>query len=464
MYRIILNNVFSMKKTMSIALTISFPLLLKAQEVTDYNSMKETIKQEILQELKQKDSLDKEKEKKSLLSWDKFSFSGYGAVNYYNYGTYDSDSQIRDKIDPERLNLYIGYRFNDWISMRSEVEFEHGGTGATMEYDVQEEAGEFEQEIEAGGEVKLEQMYLDFHLRPYLGVRVGRVKLHLNLAQTLDRPIAYFTTHKPNMENEILPLGWYENGLQLYGTFLKNFKYELSFTNGLDSSGFSSRNFVKGGHQLRFEMANADAWAYSGKIDYLFGKNKHTFIGAGFYYGNSNPNRSKKDITKNGYVTLFTAHLSYDEGPLRFNAALIWGTVQNSDLISAANRRLSSTLGVKRTNVGKEAMGVSSEIGYDILHLFPTLNTQQKLYPFVRYEYYDTMRKTQGNIIRSPKWERKAFTAGLNWFITPQIVAKAHYEWRTLGADFYDMTQITPVYMGRKMKENTFSAGIAFSF
>lgn len=138
MYRIILNNVFSMKKTMSIALIISFPLLLKAQEVTDYNSMKETIKQEILQELKQKDSLDKEKEKKSLLSWDKFSFSGYGAVNYYNYGTYDSDSQIRDKIDPERLNLYIGYRFNDWISMRSEVEFEHGGTGATMEYDVQE--------------------------------------------------------------------------------------------------------------------------------------------------------------------------------------------------------------------------------------------------------------------------------------------------------------------------------------
>ena len=73
MHRIILNNVFSMKKIMAIALISSFPMLLKAQEVTDYNSMKETIKQEILQELKQKDSLDKEKEKKSLLSWDKFS-------------------------------------------------------------------------------------------------------------------------------------------------------------------------------------------------------------------------------------------------------------------------------------------------------------------------------------------------------------------------------------------------------
>lgn len=462
MQRIILNSTLYMKKTAIAILLAATPLSLIAQENTDYNNLKENLKKEILQELK--DSLASKRETQPLLSWDKFSFTGYGAINYYNYGTYDTDSQIRDKIDPERLNLYIGYKFNNWISMRSEIEFEHGGTGVTTEYDIQEEAGEFEQEVEAGGEVKLEQMYLDFNLRPYFSVRAGRVKLHLNLAQMLDRPTAYFTTHKPNMENEMLPLGWYENGLQVYGSFLKNFKYELSFTNGLDASGFSSRNFIKGGHQLRFEMANADAWAYSGKIDYYFGKNKHTFVGVGFYYGNSTPNRSKKDIDKNGYVTLFTGHLSYNEGPLRFNTSLIWGTVQNSDLISAANSRLSSTLGFKKTSVGKEALGYAAEIGYNVLHLFENIHTQQQVYPFVRYEYYDTMKKTQGLIAKNPKWERKAFTVGLNWFITPQIVAKAHYEWRTLGADFYDMTKVTPVYMGRKMKENTFSAGIAFSF
>lgn len=422
------------------------------------------IAQEAPQHTAQDSLLPTQASAKPTISWDRFSFSGYGALNYYNYGTYDSDPYIRNKIDPERLNLYIGYRFNQWASMRSEIEFEHGGTGVTTEYDIQEEAGEFETEVEAGGEVKMEQLYIDFHWNLNYGIRVGRVKLRLNLAQILDRPTTYFTAYKPTMENEMLPLGWYENGIQLYGYFLKRFRYELSVTNGLDASGFSSRNFVKGGHQLRFEMANADAFAYSGKIDYFFGKGKHTFAGAGFYVGNTTPNRPKKDINKEGYLMLFTGHLSYNEGPLRFNSALVYGRLQNSDLIAMNNTRLSSTLGVKKTPVGKEALGVSAEVGYDVFHLIKNWNTAQQLYPFVRYEYFDTMHSVRTPIVRNPKWERKAFTAGANWFITPDIVVKAHYEWRTLGADYYDRTQAITKYMGRKMQENTFTAGIAFSF
>lgn len=451
-----------MKKILAVCFGLCGASMLSAQEQPDYTTLKAQLKEEILRELDQRDSLVKALSPRPL-SKDRFSFSGYGAVNYYKYDTYDSDAYIRDKIDHERLNLYLGYRFNDWISMRSEVEFEHGGTGATMEYDIQEEAGEFEQEIEAGGEVKLEQMYVDFQVRPYFNVRAGRVKLRLNLAQTLDRPISYFTAHKPEMENEILPLGWYENGLQFYGTFAKRFRYEFSFTNGLDATGFSSRNFVKGGHQLRFEMANADAWAYTGRLDYLFGKNKHTFVGVGFYTGNSTPNRPKKDIEKDGRVTLFAAHISYDEGPLRFNTAFVWGNVQNSDLISSANTRISSTLGVKKTAVGKQAIGFAAEVGYNILPLC-NYTGEQRLYPFVRYDYYDTMKQVQGLIRKNPKWERSAFTAGVNWFITPAIVAKAHYQWRTLGADYYDLTQRVPVYMGRKMKEDILTIGLAFSF
>lgn len=451
-----------MKKILAVCFGLCGASMLSAQEQPDYTTLKAQLKEEILRELDQRDSLVKALSP-SPLSKDRFSFSGYGAVNYYKYGTYDSDPYIKDKIDHERLNLYLGYRFNNWISMRSEVEFEHGGTGITMETDIQEEAGEFEREVEAGGEVKLEQMYLDFQLCPYFNVRAGRVKLRLNLAQTLDRPTSYFTTHKPEMENEILPLGWYENGVQFYGTFAERFRYELSVTNGLDATGFSSRNFVKGGHQLRFEMTNANAFAFTGRLDYLFGNNKHTFVGAGFYTGNSTPNRPEDDLFKDGRVTLFTGHLSYDEGSLRFNTAFIWGNVQNSDHISKANAQLPKALGVKRTPVGKEAIGFAAEAGYEILHLF-NLNTVQKVYPFLRYDYYDTMRKTQGIILKNPKWERNAFTIGANWFVIPQVVVKAHYQWRTLGAEFIDLKQKIPVYTGRNIKENTFSVGIAFSF
>ena len=37
--------------------------------------------------------------------------------------------------DPERLNMYLYYDFSDKIQFKSEIEFEHGGTGATMEFE-----------------------------------------------------------------------------------------------------------------------------------------------------------------------------------------------------------------------------------------------------------------------------------------------------------------------------------------
>ena len=116
--------------------------------------LKEEIKKELREELKQQVKADFIKENKTLFDWSKFTLSGYGVVNYYNYRRYDTDLGMKDKFDAERLNLYLGYNFNDWISFKSEIEFEHGGTGSTVELDTQEEAGEYEKEVEAGGEVK----------------------------------------------------------------------------------------------------------------------------------------------------------------------------------------------------------------------------------------------------------------------------------------------------------------------
>jgi hypothetical protein len=102
-----------MKKILSICFGLCGVSMLLAQEQPDYTTLKAQLKEEILRELHQKDSLEKAQSSNNLLSWDRFSFSGYGAVNYYKYGTYDTDLDIKDKIDVERLNLYLGYRFND---------------------------------------------------------------------------------------------------------------------------------------------------------------------------------------------------------------------------------------------------------------------------------------------------------------------------------------------------------------
>src|SRR5690606_30355401 len=91
------------------------------------NQLKQELKTEILQELKTEGQEVDTTSKKKVNVWDRFGLKGYGVVNYYN-NNYDTDPNLKNKIDAERLNLYLTYRFNDWITFKSEIEFEHGGT------------------------------------------------------------------------------------------------------------------------------------------------------------------------------------------------------------------------------------------------------------------------------------------------------------------------------------------------
>ncbi len=410
------------------------------------------IKAQIKQELKE--------ENKSFFNWSTFSLRGYGVVNYYNYD-YDTDPSLKNKMDAERLNLYLEYKFSDKINFKSEIEFEHGGTASTLELDTQEEFGEFEQEIEKGGEVKIEQAHINFQIKPYFNIKAGRMKVYFGLHQTLDTPTRYFTTHRQEMENEILPLGWYENGVEVYGTFAKKFNYHFYVVNGLDASGFSSKGWIKGGYQQKFELVTAESFAFVGRLDYKFGKHKDTFIGIAAYVNDAGANRPKNDMKQSAYVTLMESHISYNEKNLRFNAIGLFGNLENSNIVSQKNANLSNNLGAKRTPVGKNAIGVSAEIGYNILPMINP-NSKQMLYPFARYDYYDTMAEVEGNVIDNPRWERTTITAGFNWFIHPQIVLKAHYSDRKLGSENYNLT--TLIYTGEKQHEKTFSTGIGFYF
>ena len=419
-------------------------------------ALKEQLKKEIKEELQN----EKEAQNKALVNWSNFSLRGYGVVNYYNYD-YDTDKTLKDKFDPERLNLYLEYKFTDKINFKSEIEFEHGGTGSTIDLDTQEEFGEFEQEIEKGGSVKLEQAHINFQITPYFNVRAGRMKMYFGLHQSLDTPTRYFTTHRQEMENEILPLGWYENGVEFYGTFAKRFNYKAYIVSGLDASGFSSRGWIKDGYQQRFEMSNAESFAFAARLDYKFGTHKDTYFGVAAYINDAAANRPKNDMEESAYVTILEGHVTYNEKNLRFNAIALYGNLENSNIVSQRNANLSNNLGVKRTPVGKNALGFSIEAGYNILPLIKA-DSKQMLYPFMRYDYYDTMHDVEGSVIDNPRWERSAITGGFNWFVHPQIVVKAHYSDRRLGSENFNPSTLE--LTGKKQHEKTFSTGIGFKF
>lgn len=378
----------------------------------------------------------------------RFSLHGYGVINYYGY-TWETDPSRRNAIDLERLVLYPSVRLSPTVSVRSEVEFEHGGTGSTMEFDRFEEFGEFEMEIEKGGEVILDQLHVQIELSQHVNFRVGRIKLPVGLVATLHEPTEYFTTTRSEMEASLIPAPWYENGVEIYGSIGADraFTYHLLVVNGLDGTGFSSANWVLPGHQKRFEMVNAENLAV------VVGLEGRPFpslmLGGSAYYGNSADNRPKPDLTVPAHVGIVEAHAAWEWEGLTVRGMGFYGTLENADLVSAANRNLSNNLNVKRTPVGSAASAYMVEAGCDVMKLFAVESTA--LIPFVRWESYDSMAEVAGDVFDNPRWERDVITAGINFLPIDDLVFKAQYSHRSLGIPADNV-------------EETFSLGIGFEF
>lgn len=354
----------------------------------------------------------------------------YGSINYHRF-----DWQIwpekRDEVDFERAVIEGSYRFAPRWSLNAELEFEHGGTGVAVEFDRFEEFGEFEYEVEKGGEVRFEEFNLDWSwgAGQQQHLTVGYVKVPFGLITFRDEPDEYLTNTLPMMENTLLPTDWAEFGVLAQGK-LGRWRYYAGLVNSLDGSAFNSANFIKRGNQKRFETVNAEDWAAVGRLDYEFGHEQA--IGVSGYFGNTRNNRPKPDLAVDAYLSLLDAHLVYEREPFELTGQLIYGQLQNSEALTNANRNLSNNLNVKRTPVASAALGWSVELGFEVFEVFRR-HPKGELTVFGRYDDFDSMYKTQGQVVDNPRWDRSIVTFGLNYQPIPQIVLKSQYSVEKLG-------------------------------
>jgi hypothetical protein len=370
--------------------------------------------------------------------------SGYGTINYANFD-WQTDPERRAHIDVERFVVSPKYQMSDTIRLEAELEFEHGGTGITMEFDKFEEFGEFEMEVEKGGEVIVEKLAAVFEIQPAINFRVGHIIVPVGLVAKRHRPQHYFTTTRPESESNLIPTTWHENGLELFGS-VGRLGYQVQVVNGLDSTGFSSRRWIVGGHQLRFETANAEDFAFVGRVDYTLMEG--AVLGISGYYGDSADNRPKPDLRVDAHVSIVDLHGFYEVGGVKVRGLFLYGTLENSDLVSKANRNLSNNLNVKRTPIGSKALGGYLEVGYNLFAFFKSSRICDL---FIRYDNYDTMAAVEGKIFDNPRWERQTWTFGANYHPHPQLVFKGHYARRRLGTEVDN-------------KENTFALGLGFQY
>ncbi len=377
----------------------------------------------------------------------RLSIGGYGEVamsrNFYSDGgkRYSKPSVYKNAPDHGRFDIphavvYMGYDFGKGWTMGTEIEFEHGGTGQSIEYEA-EEAIEYELETEKGGEVELEQFWLQKSFGRFANIRAGHIVVPFGLTNAYHEPLNFFTVYRPEGENTILPCTWHQTGVSFWGRS-GDFRYEAQFLAGLNAYRFSRSNWIQGGAHSPYEFEVANKYAVSARVD------NYTIpglrIGLSGYYGQAAGNTTPADLDhKNikGNVYLGAFDFTYNNYNWKVRGNIDYGYVSDAGAITNLVYPGTSTVKPNESGAGKyfgsHAIATMVEAGYDVFSQIAKLRAdRQKMYVFGHFEYYDSSIHNT-----SATWtNRKIVAAGINYCPIPQICVKAEYSQRIFKSGY----------------------------
>ena len=403
------------------------------------------------------------------LGYQKFRFGGYGEMvaNFKDYGINrfyghqeGNAKQNHNTISIPRFVLAFDYKFNPKWILGAEIEFEYGGTGTSYELE-NTENGEYETEVEKGGEVALEQFHITRMIVPEFNVRAGHLIVPVSLTNEHHEPINFFGTSRPEGETTIIPCTWHETGIEFLGKFGKGyatFDYEAMIVTGLNANGFDRNKWVKGGKQGLFEGDNFTSPAYVARLNYT-GVPGLRLWAALYYCANAGAN-SDKLITYDEIgkipVTIYSFDAQYSDRYVTARANYLSGNIAHADQVGAKNGKLSNKSGYSRlTPIAKRAVSYNAEVGVNLKTICGGDKRFPVIYPFVQYEYYNSQEKGEGMDVMDARCQVSKWNFGLNWKALPNLVVKADYTTRQIGTN-------KMFGKGPYNSENEFSIGIAY--
>jgi hypothetical protein len=353
-------------------------------------------------------------------------------------------NEAHGRVDLPHVVFYVGYDFGRGWKMATEIEFEHGGTGSTYERE-KVEAAEYETEIEKGGEVALEQFWIEKTFAPYANLRLGHIIVPVGLTNQYHMPVEFFSALRPEEEAAILPCTWHETGISFWGR-AGAWRYEALFIAGLDAERFSDAGWIADGSTSPYEFKIANNYAGAFRLDNYSVKGLR--IGLSGYYGysaaNSLQHKNYTDRNVKGIVSIGSLDAVYDDHHILARANFIYGNLGGSYDISEVNRKLQSANPSPKTNVAKNAMSWYVEAGYDVLSFFNRRHHKDaKLYVYAHYGFYDSMYRTAEGIADKTWCEKTIIRAGVNYFPMKELVIKAEYMMRQIHAPYNDEPAIS---------------------
>ncbi len=397
-------------------------------------------------------------------SYNRYRLGGYGEMvaAFKNYGinrlkgTSSGNANMhRNTISIPRFVIAGDVKFNRHWILGTEIEFESGGTGVAYEIE-NTENGEYETEVERGGEVAIEQFHLTYRLNNAFSVRMGHMIVPVGLTNSHHEPINFFGTVRPEGETTLLPSTWHETGIAIQGQMGRRWAsmdYEAMIVAGLNANGINRNQWLGGAKQGFFEEDNFTSPAYVARLNYRGIPGLR--LGASFYYCNNAGSNSDKPQTYNFRIPIhiWSIDAQYQNRWVIARGNVLSGHIGNSSQLSAKNGMLSNLSPYTRTSpIASRAVSYGAEAGLRIKG-FANNSKMPDLIPFARYEYYNPQEKVITDKYNSTsadaRFKTSMWVAGINYRPLPYLIIKADYTHRTIGGGKYN-------------NENEFALGVGF--
>ncbi len=300
------------------------------------------------------------------------SLGGYGEVHYNNYDAKDS-SRDEDDADLHRFVIFLNKDFSDNLRMVSEFEIEHGGV---------EPDGD-----PLGGEVEMEQAYLEYDMSDHTQVRAGVFLVPAGILNETHEPPTFYGVERNVVENILIPSTWWEIGAGMTHRWDNGFSADVAFHSGLEipDSGRIRSGRQKASNVEAEDLATTVRLRYTGMPGLEL---------AGSVQFQKDANQEGGDMIED--AQLYTAHAVLSKGPFGLTALYAKWELDG--------------------DIEDDPSGADDQDGW---YITPSFKPVDWLGLYASYQEVEGARSQD----QFEQWE-----LGFNWWLHPNAVVKANYK------------------------------------
>ena len=326
---------------------------------------------------------------------------GYGEINYANYPRNRSQTEA----DLARAVIGIGHRFDDKTRFVGEFEWEHAVTSADDQ-----------------GEAAVEQFYVERSFTPQLAGRAGLFLIPSGILNTAHEPTQFFGVTRNFVETSIIPTTWREGGVALTGVTAGDLTWDVGITTGFnlaswDPTSDDGKASPLGSIHQVLQFAKAANLSGYGSLNWRGVPG--LLLGGSIFSGKAG--QQQPDFpSQNAVVTLAEAHARWTPGPFDLSALYARGHISNT-------APYNQTIVGNPTLVPQDCFGWYAQAAW-----YAWRQGDYQLAPFVRYERVNTgwrYASLADGLTPAALPTEGITTLGASFFITPNIVVKADYQW-----------------------------------